>query len=647
MTAPDASSAAPIIPTATLIRRMLGLAWVYRWGCIRVLLLQVGVLMLGLMGLGLFGLGVDAIRFFLDPQSPAPKYPFGISQNAQSPAIVVSVIAVSMLLLALARAVLTFIYSLASNQLVQAEIVVDLRAQVYAKLQRIGFSFFDNNETGSIINRVTGDVQNVRLFVDGVLLQTAVLILSVAVYLFYMLHIHVWLTVACLASTPLLGFLTSVYMKKVRPASLKTRDLTDVMVRNLTENIQGVQVVKGFAREAEEIAKFGKSNRAVREQQNWTFWLASVFGPLIGFIPQINMVVLLCYGGYLLAHDPAFTLGQGIIVFAGLLQQFEAQVVTLATITNSAQQSLTGAQRVFEILDAPVDIQSKPGAIRLPRAEGTLRFENVCFGYGEGENVLSEINFEVQAGSSIAITGVNGSGKSTLLSLIPRFYDPTQGRVLLDGMDVRDLDVDDLRRNIGLVFQESFLFSNSVAANIAFGYPKASFAQIERAARIASAHEFIMEMPDGYNTILGERGSDLSGGQRQRLALARAILLDPPILLLDDPTAAIDPQTEHEILEAMESAMKNRTSIIVAHRLSTLRRADCVLVLEAGRIAQAGTPDELAQTSGLYRKAAKVQTPDDESIRLLSLPPEELAEESETETEPKTESEIAQEVASS
>jgi ATP-binding cassette subfamily B protein len=303
----------------------------------------------------------------------------------------------------------------------------------------------------------------------------------------------------------------------------------------------------------------------------------------------------------------------------------EAQVTNIATIANSAQQSLTGAQRVFEILDAPVEIQSKPDAVRLRRAKGNVRFENVTIGYRAEEPVLQDIDFEVPAGSIIAITGATGAGKSTLLSLIPRFYDPDQGRVLLDGVDLRDLDVDDLRHNIGLVFQESFLFSHTVAANIAFGNPKATQDEIERAARIASAHDFIMELPEGYNTILGERGNGLSGGQKQRLAIARAILLDPPILLLDDPTAAIDPETEHEILEAMQSAMQNRTSFVVAHRLSTLRRADRVLVLEHGRIVESGTPDELAHTSRLYREAAKIQIPDEESMRLLGIGVEEAA----------------------
>jgi ATP-binding cassette subfamily B protein len=594
----------------------------YRWGCIKVLGLQICILSFGLLGLGLFGLGVDTIRFYIDPNVKAPAYPFGLRPPPDDPFRTVFLIALAMLVFALIRGWLAYIYTLASNYLVQAEIVVDLRARVYSKLQRISFRFFDSNETGSIINRVTGDVQNVRLFVDGVILQTVVLILSISVYLFYMLHIHVQLTLACLASTPFLALLTWIYMRKVRPASMKTRELTDDLVRTLTENVEGMQVVKGFAREPEEVVKFAQANRNVREQQNWTFWLTSVFSPLISFIPQFNMVVLLGYGGYLLTRDPSFTLGQGIIVFAGLLRQFEAQVTNIATIANSAQQSLTGAQRVFEILDAPVEIKNKPEAIRLPRAKGNVRFEGVTFRYREQEPVLKDIDFEVPAGSIIAITGATGSGKSSLLSLIPRFYDPDQGRVLLDGIDVRDLDLDDLRRNIGLVFQESFLFSNSVSANIAFGNPKATQEQIERAARIASAHDFIMELPEGYDTVLGERGNGLSGGQRQRLAIARAILLDPPILLLDDPTAAIDPETEHEILEAMQGAMQNRTSFVVAHRLSTLRRADLVLVLDGGRIVESGTPDELAATSHLYREATTTQIPDEESMRLLSLEPQ-------------------------
>ncbi|MEM9111707.1 MAG: ABC transporter ATP-binding protein, partial [Planctomycetota bacterium] len=311
----------------------------------------------------------------------------------------------------------------------------------------------------------------------------------------------------------------------------------------------------------------------------------------------------------------------GLFVFAGLLMQFSNQVGNLAQITNAVQRSVIGAQRVFEVLDEPMEVQSKPDASPLDRAHGRVTFENVTFAYNDDDgHAIQGVTFTAEPGETIAILGATGAGKSTLLSLIPRFYDPTQGSIRIDGHDLRDLDLDSLRRNIGTVFQETFLFSNTVASNIAFGHPGATEDQIKQAAKIAQAHQFVTtELDHGYNTVLTEGGNGLSGGQRQRLAIARALLLDPPILLMDDPTAAIDPETEHQIMSAMDSAMAGRTTFIVAHRLSTLKRADRVIVLKQGRITEIGTHDELMRTSEHYRKAAEIQLADDDSKRLLGI----------------------------
>jgi ATP-binding cassette, subfamily B, bacterial len=591
----------------TLVRRLLGFAWQFRRRCVQVLLLQVVVLAMGLGGLGLTGVGIDYLRFSLAHDIAQPAL-WGVSlpDDAERAFSVILLLALGILILAGGRGLLNHFYAMSVAKLVQAEIVVGLRQQIYAKLQQLSFRFYDRQTSGSIINRVTGDVQAVRLFIDGVFLQAVIMLLSLAVYLAYMLSIHVWLTLLSLMSTPLIWVVSAYFSRKLRPAYEENRRLMDELVLYLSESIQGMQTVKAFAREAHVRDRFEAVNTRVKLQRESIFRKVSVFAPSITFFTQWNLFVLLLVGGWLVIQG-RIPLGSGLVVFAGLLQQFSGQVSNLSGLLDSVQQSLAGARRVFAIIDAPVEIQAPPHPQPLGKVRGEVAFDRVTFQFAAGLSALTDLSFTVAPGESIAIVGATGAGKSALMSLIPRFYDPNSGVVRIDGVDIRQANPAELRRNIGIVFQENFLFSNTVAANIAFGYPEAGRDLVERAARIAQAHDFILELPDGYATVLEEGGSNLSGGQRQRLAIARALLLDPAILLLDDPTAAIDAGTEEEILAAMEQAMRGRTSFMVAHRLSTLRRANRILVLERGRLVQQGTHDELIQAGGPYRDAASLQ----------------------------------------
>jgi ABC-type multidrug transport system fused ATPase/permease subunit len=590
---------------AALVRRLLLLAWRYRRGCVAVLLYQLVLLALGLTGLGLTGLAIDVLRRHLQPSAPAPRWPLGWQPgDGLGPLALVAAVGGMVLLMATARALLNYRYTIAVARLVQGEIVPEMRASVFEKLQRMSFRFFDATASGSIMNRVTGDVQSVRAFVDQVLIQSVILLLSLGVYLVYMLKKDVTLTLVCVASTPLLWLATTVFSRRVQPAYENNRQLQDRLTTFFTETVQGIRVVKGFSREPERLAGFRERNNELLQQQRGIFRRVSLFSPTIDLLSQLNVVVLLAYGGWL-AVQGRITLGD-LIVFAGLLQQFAGQVANLANIANTLQQSLIAARRVFDILDAPLEVQSLPSAARA-RLQGALRFENVTFAYGAGAPALADVDFQVPPGARVVLFGETGAGKTTLLALVARFYDPQAGRVWLDDQDVRSLDLDDLRAQVGVVFQESFLFSARVADNLAFGRPDATRAQIEAAARLACAHDFISALPDGYDTVLDEGGANLSGGQRQRLAIARAILRDPPLLLLDDPTAAVDAQTEGEVLAALDGVAVRRTTIIATHRLAACRSADLILVLDRGRIVERGRHDELLALGGRYAAAAAVE----------------------------------------
>ena len=589
-----------------LLGRLLALSWRYRWGCIKILAAQLLLLGLSLANIGFAGLGIDTLRYAVDPSVRAPTWPSVLTPPPDWPAMkVLEGIAFGILLLSLARFALGYFNGIWFGELLQGQLVVDLRAECYDKLQRLNFRFFDSNSSSSLINRIGGDVQSVRLFIDGVLFPVVTLVVSVCASLAYMLAVHVNLTLACLATTPLLWACSTLFSRAARPSYKLGSELFDSLVQRLAETIRGIQVIKTFAREHAELDRLNTANDAVRDAQHRIFSQVTTFVPITLFLSQVNVIVLLGYGGWLAVRGE-IGVGTGLVGFAAILQQFSGQIAGIGNIANSMQQCLRAAQRVFEVLDAPIQIHAPDKPLPTTPIRGELEFEGVSFTHAT-DSVLRDVSFKIAPGQCVALVGPTGSGKSSLLNLIPRFYDPTQGRVLLDGVDIREMDLLYLRQQVGIVFQDSFLFSTTIAANIAFGRPTATQEQIEKAAKIAAAHDFITELPSGYETVLGEAGVGLSGGQRQRLAIARALLLEPALLLLDDPTAAVDPGTEYEIAQAMEAAMQGRTTFIIAHRPALLRRASLILVLDNGRIVQSGTHEELVRIPGYYQTAALLQ----------------------------------------
>jgi ATP-binding cassette, subfamily B, bacterial len=605
------SVAKPSLPGAdeglsngAVVRRLLWLAWRYRWSCLLLLVMQFLLMAMSVTMVQFGGIGIDLIRFHVGQIDAPPtllgnyRLPSSLTAMTQ-----VGIAAGAMALTAIVRAVLNWAYALISGDLVHRRIVVNLRAEVYAKLQRLSLRFYDQQATGSIINRVTGDVQATRTFIDGVLIQLSVLAMSLVVYLTFLLRIHVGLTILCLATTPFVWWLSLRFAHAVRPLYDATRQRVDDLVLRVAESADGVLVIKSLGRQQTEIDQFEVANDRLRDQQQAVFHKVSRFAPMVQLMTQINLVILLIYGGHLVATSK-LSLGTGMIVFAGLLQQFSNQVANLSGLAGTIQQSMTGARRVFEVLDAAEEVRQPSNPWQPRSIRGEIRIEGVWFGYKKDTPVLRDVSLSLKPGDRVGILGGVGQGKSTLLSLIPRFYDPQCGIVSVDGVNVRQWDLQLLRRSVGLVLQEPLLLSNTIAANIAFGRPDATPEQIRLAARLAAAHDFIEASSQGYETILGEYGMSLSGGQRQRLALARALLTDPAILLLDDPVSAIDPETEHEIMSAIDQATQGRTTLIVASRLSTLRHCDYVVVLDEGAIAQEGTHEKLIAEPGIYRDIA-------------------------------------------
>ena len=489
-------------------------------------------------------------------------------------------------------------------------LVFYIREAVYDKLQRVGFGFHDAISSGQLINRALTDLQNVRQFVQTAVLMSLEIVLVVGGYIILIMSRNPWLAVLSLIPLPIWTIYILRFSRKVQPANQAVMEAGDRDVSIITENIAGVHVVKAFATEKQEIDKYGNNATSYREKVLRRIAMFANFTPVVRSIATASYLSLFWAVGVLMIKGK---LDAGDFVILGsAMNSILTRLQQVATINEQYQNAIVSARRLFEVLMAPPTVPEKQDARALPSGSGHVRFENVTFGYAPEKPVLHDINFEVKGGSIVAIVGPTGSGKSTLVNLIARFYVPQQGRILIDGMDVRDTTLASLRTQVAFVFQETYLFSDTVAANIAYGRPGITYGEVEAAARLAQAHEFIETMPKQYESVLAERGTSLSGGQRQRLAIARAILTNPRILILDDATAAVDPETEDMIRRAMKFVMYGRTTFVIAHRISTVKRADVVLVIENGRITQMGTHAQLMQEEGHYGEIAAVQLYGDE-----------------------------------
>jgi ABC-type multidrug transport system fused ATPase/permease subunit len=476
---------------------------------------------------------------------------------------------------------------------------MDLRQGLYAHLVRLSFGFYDRHQTGQLMSRATVDLQGVRFFLGYGLIfffQNVLTVVSVTAVLL----VFEWkLALIALAITPVLVVLAYRYSHVAHPTLRDVQQKLADVATVAEENIVGVHVVKSFAQEPAERAKFDRRSEAVFAQTIRANRQRALYVPLISWIPLVAQGAVLLVGARMVTHG-SLTVGE-FVAFNLYLGMLVMPLRSLGMWVGQAQRATAAGERIFQIMDEPEEIADRPGAVELPPGGGDLRFDRVGFEYMDGRPVVEDIELEVPAGKTIALIGHTGSGKTTLTSLVPRFYDVTSGRVLVDGADVRDVTLRSLRRAIGVISQDPFLFSATVRENITFGAPQLSDAEVEHVARLAQAHEFVERLPDGYNTVIGERGITLSGGQRQRLAIARAIAVDPRILILDDATASVDATTEAKIRLGLREAMRGRTTLIIAHRLSTISLADEIVVLDAGRIAARGTHEDLLETSQVYR----------------------------------------------
>ena len=493
--------------------------------------------------------------------------------------------------------VLTFVRSYVMHVLGE-QFILDLRKRVYGSLQRLSLSYFESRQTGEIMSRVTADSEVVEEFVthaaDTVIADTLQLLVSVGILWYFSPK----LTLVAVVPAPILAFAAFRFGRVVRKMYRSVRERLAEMNAKLQDNLSGIRVIKSFTREDYEYERFSREATEYYNTRVRIIGMWCAYFPSVEFVVKVTSGTVLVYGAWLVITGP-LSLGT-LVMFMQYMIGFFQPIGNLARVTDTVQRALAAADRIFEVLDTEQEVKDAPDAVEMPPIRGEVEFKDVCFKYTAGEQVLTDISIHAKPGDTVALVGPSGAGKTSIINLIPRFYDTTGGSVLVDGIDVRTVMQESLRKQIALVLQETFLFNGTVKENIAYGRLDATDAEIEEAARAANAHEFITIMPESYNTQIGERGVKLSGGQRQRLAIARAILADPKILILDEATSSVDSESEYLIHKAMDRLMQGRTTFVIAHRLSTIKHADSIITLQGGRVMETGDHKTLIEADGVY-----------------------------------------------